>query len=164
MNLRKLLIFSLLAAPAATFAQTAATLSITGTALDENGTEVVDMLRLSDPRGNKNVLDLLLADPTVFAEDGKFYAAGTRSYGPQGFTMLESSDLKTWRYARPDSMVLRKDRQTWGSSGFWAPQFFNDGDNGYLMAYVANERCCIAHSATLTGDNTQSEIAPVDKS
>ena len=164
MNLRKLLIFSLLAAPAATFAQTAATLSITGTALDENGTEVVDMLRLSDPRGNKNVLDLLLADPTVFAEDGKFYAAGTRSYGPQGFTMLESSDLKTWRYARPDSMVLRKDRQTWGSSGFWAPQFFNDGDNGYLMAYVANERCCIAHSETLTGDYTQSEIAPVDNS
>lgn len=145
-------------------AQQAVELTITGDALDENGLEAVDMMPLNDSRGTKNVVELYFADPTVYAEGGKFYAAGTRGFGPAGFTLLESSDLRNWSYARPDSLILKKGRDCWGESGFWAPQIFKNGENDYLLAYVANERCCIAHSNSLTGDYTQSKIEPVDNS
>lgn len=165
MKLNNILLITLLAAPGVAMnAQQAVELGMTGSALDEGGTEIVSMLPLNDPRGNKNVVDLLFADPTVYAEGGKFYAAGTRAYGPSGFTLVESTDLKNWSYARPDSVVLKQGRECWGTTGFWAPQFFKDGDNGYLLAYVANERCCIAHSETINGDYTQDVIEPVDNS
>lgn len=145
-------------------ARAASSLSMTGTALDEGALQSVEMLSLDDPAGSGAPSDFLLADPTVYTENGKFYAAGTRSFSPAGFTLLESDNLTDWTYARPDSMILIKDHQCWGTKGFWAPQFFKAGDDDYLIAYVANERCCIARSTAIDGDYTQAEVAPVDNS
>ena len=69
-------------------------LSISGSAVDEEGTEPVELYLKLAKNGNSRAREIYLADPTVYTENGKFYMAGTRSYGPQGFTLLESSDLK----------------------------------------------------------------------
>ncbi|MGN6510018.1 MAG: glycoside hydrolase family 43 protein, partial [Chitinophaga sp.] len=37
---------------------------------------------------------IFLADPTIFADNGKFYLYGTGS--SQGFLFYESNDLETW--------------------------------------------------------------------
>lgn len=141
-----------------------ATLRITGSAIDENGAESVEMLYIGDAEESGQVRDFLLADPTVYTENGRYYAAGTRSFEPKGFTLLESTDLHNWSYARPDSLVLREGRGCWGSTGFWAPHFFKNGDRDYLISYVANERCCIARAETIDGDYTQTAVEPVDNS
>ncbi len=138
-------------------------LSISGSAVDEEGTEPVELYLKLAKNGNSRAREIYLADPTVYTENGKFYMAGTRSYGPQGFTLLESSDLKHWAYAKKDSMILIKDQQTYGSTGFWAPQIFKDG-NKYLFAYTANEQTAVAKADNLTDLYTQATIQPVDGS
>lgn len=106
---------------------------------------------------------IFLADPTVFVENGKYYMTGTRGGNPAGFTLLESQDLKHWRYTAPDSMILRKGADTFGNSRFWAPQIFKC-ENGYLLAYCADEQVAIAQSDSVAGLYTQSETRPVDRS
>lgn len=138
-------------------------LAISGTAIDEEGTDPVELHLKLSKNGNSRAREIYLADPTIYAENGKFYMAGTRSYGPQGFTLLESSDLKHWAYAKKDSMILIKDQQTYGSTGFWAPQIFKDG-NKYLFAYTANEQTAVAKADNLTDLYTQATIQPVDGS
>lgn len=165
MNLKSIITMAIaFGAASGVYAQAIQALSISGTALDEGDLTKVDMMSLDDPDGSGVPRDFLFADPTVYTENGKYYAAGTRSFSPAGFTLLESSDLKNWSYARPDSMILLKDRQCWGSQGFWAPHFFKNGDNDYLISYVANERCVIARSNAINGDYTQTVVEPVDNS
>lgn len=124
-------------------------------------TAVAPGFATADGNGSSSRSEIFLADPTVYVEGGKYYMAGTRSYEPKGFTLLESSDLRNWRYAMPDSMILLKGKKTYGTDGFWAPQIFKDGDS-YLLAYTANEQTAVAKADRLTDLYKQRSIRPVD--
>ena len=106
---------------------------------------------------------IFYADPTIYAENGKFYLTGTRNREPLGFALLESTDLKNWTPARPDSMILTPGETVFGTMGFWAPQIIKDG-NRYLFAYTANEQTVLAASDSLNGIYTQAEPLPIDGS
>ena len=106
---------------------------------------------------------IFFADPTIFAENGKYYLTGTRNADPLGFVMLESTDLQNWTLARPDSMILRKGESTYGNKGFWAPQIYKDGDK-YLYLYTANEQVALAKGDSVAALYTQENVEPVDAS
>lgn len=107
--------------------------------------------------------EIFFADPTIYAENGKFYLTGTRGGDPQGFVLLESDNLETWTPATADSMILVCEKDTYGTWGFWAPQLLKIGDKN-AITYSANEQTVIAYADSLTGLYTQSEIAPIDGS
>lgn len=107
--------------------------------------------------------EIFYADPTVYAENGKFYLSGTRGGNPQGFALLESTDLHNWTVARPDSMILRAGAGCFGDKGFWAPQIIKDGDK-YLFTYTANEQTALAMADSLTGLYTRDAAEPIDGS
>ncbi len=107
--------------------------------------------------------EILFADPTIYTENGKYYLTGTRNREPLGFALLESTDLKSWKPARPDSMILRGGNSTFGTQGFWAPQILKTED-GYWFTYTANEQTVLAKSDHLAGDYTQKDITPIDNS
>lgn len=107
--------------------------------------------------------EIFFADPTIYAENGKYYLSGTRNRHPQGFALLESTDLQTWTPARPDSMILTPGNNVFGTKGFWAPQILKDGDR-YLFAYTANEQTVLASADSLNGTYTQAEPLPIDGS
>lgn len=89
---------------------------------------------------------ILLADPTIFADDGTYYLYGTGS--PQGFPAFTSSDLQHWRPVT-DTLALRRGG-AFGGGGFWAPQVFKRG-NTYYMAYTADEQIAIATASSPAG-------------
>lgn len=109
--------------------------------------------------------EVCYADPTIYSEDGKYYLSGTRDGTPAGFPMLVSNDLKTWRtiVESDNGNVLTKDQGSFGSSGFWAPQFYKINQD-YFLAYTANEYVAIAQSNIITGPFVQPVIEQVDKS
>ena len=137
-----------------------ATLGITGTAVNEPST-IVEFQAKKNTDGSTREREVYLADPTVFTENGKFYMSGTKDTPRMGFTLLESSDLRHWEYARPDSMILNQGQSVYGTKWFWAPQFFKDGDT-YICAYCANEKCAVAYSDNILGPYTNDVIEPVD--
>lgn len=96
---------------------------------------------------------IFLADPTIFADKGKFYLYGTSSN--QGFLMYESADLKTWQQPK-DSFALRRG-EAFGNKGFWAPQIFTYKGN-YYMAYTANEQIAIARASSPAGPFRQDSL------
>ena len=49
--------------------------------------------------------EIMYADPTIFVENGKYYLTGTRNQEPQGFAILESTDLEHWTV--PDGTSLQ---------------------------------------------------------
>jgi xylan 1,4-beta-xylosidase len=96
---------------------------------------------------------LLLADPTIFYDNGQYYLYGTGSN--RGFTVYQSSDLEHWTGPvgkKEGHALLRGD--SYGSRGFWAPQIFKH-DNKYYMAYTADEHIAIAESDSPLGPFTQ---------
>lgn len=107
--------------------------------------------------------EILFADPTIFAENGKYYLTGTRNREPLGFTLLESEDLLNWTPAAPDSMILKKGEGSFGDDGFWAPQIIKDKE-GYWLTYTADEQTVLAKSPLLAGLYTQRQVAPIDGS
>lgn len=107
--------------------------------------------------------EILFADPTIYTENGKYYLTGTRNREPLGFSLLESTDLKSWHAARPDSMILRGGVSTFGTKGFWAPQIIKT-ENNYWFTYTADEQTVLAKSSRLNGDYTQDVITPIDNS
>ncbi|WP_256004905.1 glycoside hydrolase family 43 protein [Pedobacter deserti] len=91
---------------------------------------------------------VFLADPTVFADKGKYFLYGTSS--PMGFRAYESADLISWKaIERPDGLALKKG-DAFGDGGFWAPQIFKHKGN-YYMAYTADEQIAIAKAASPAG-------------
>lgn len=110
---------------------------------------------------------IFYADPTIFVENGKYYLTGTRGGQPSGFSVLESSDLKTWAYPAGTNgspyMILKQGDQTFGTMGFWAPQILKENDT-YYLTYTANEQTVVAQSKSLLGPYRQSEVAPIDVS
>lgn len=113
--------------------------------------------------------DIFFADPTIYVENGKYYLTGTGGSrgGPQGFSVLESVDLRTWTppAGKNDSvyMMLTKGDQCWGTGGFWAPQIFK-AKNTYYLAYTANEQDVLARSGNLLGPYRQNKVEPIDSS
>ncbi|MFC4209874.1 glycoside hydrolase family 43 protein [Pedobacter lithocola] len=97
-----------------------------------------------------------LADPTIFADNGKYYLYGTS--GDVGFEVYESSDLVNWKgpVGKNNGYALSKG-ESFGTSGFWAPQVFKY-QNAYYMAYTANEQIAIAKSDSPLGPFKQTEI------
>ena len=113
--------------------------------------------------------EIFYADPTIYVEGNKYYLTGTGGSrgGPQGFSVLESSDLKTWSTpaGATDSvyMILTRGKQAYGRSGFWAPEIFK-ANGTYYITYTANEQTALAQSKSLLGPYTQKEVAPIDSS
>jgi xylan 1,4-beta-xylosidase len=92
---------------------------------------------------------IFLADPTIFADKGKYYLYGTSSN--KGFLVYESADLKTWKQPEDTARQFALKRgETFGSSGFWAPQVFIY-KGSYYMAYTANEQIAIAKASSPAG-------------
>lgn len=96
-----------------------------------------------------------LADPTIFYENGTYYLYGTGA--PDGFKAYTSTNLQDWTGAvgKKEGYALHKD-DSYGTSGFWAPQVFKHG-NTYYLAYTANEQLAIATSDSPLGPFKQSE-------
>lgn len=116
---------------------------------------------VADAKDNDS--EILYADPTVFAENGRYYLTGTRHDYPAGFALLESDDLLSWHAVEPDSMILLKGFSVYGDKGFWAPQILKDGGR-YYFAYTANEQTAVAVSDGFPARFTQPEVMPVDGS
>lgn len=99
---------------------------------------------------------IFLADPTIFAEKGKYFLYGTSSN--QGFLVYESADLKTWRQPKDSTRRLALKRgEAFGDKGFWAPQVFTYKDS-YYMAYTANEQIAIARAPSPAGPFRQDSL------
>ena len=109
--------------------------------------------------------EITFADPTVFAEKGKYYMTGTRNREPLGFGVLESSDLVNWSVPSGDTLqlILAKGQSTVGEKGVWAPQYFKHRGR-YYYTYTANEQTCIASAKSVFGPFTQKEVKPIDGS
>jgi len=107
----------------------------------------------------------LAASIGVLIENGKYYLTGTRNQEPQGFAILESTDLEHWTVPDDTSLqlILRKGDQTYGEKGFWAPQYFKD-KRTYYFTYTANEQTVIASSKSVFGPFRQKEVKPIDAS
>jgi len=112
-------------------------------------------------RQNKNIL---LADPTIFYNDGTYYLYGTGSgQYANGFVTYTSTDLKEWQgpVGVANGYALKKG-DAYGESQFWAPQVFKY-NNKFYMAYAANEHIGIAMSDSPLGPFKQSSMAPLSK-
>lgn len=112
--------------------------------------------------------EIFFADPTIYVSEGKYYLTGTKGSGtPPGFSILESTDLKTWTLPARASdsiyMILKKGKQTYGTVGFWAPQIFKE-ESLYYLTYTANEQTVLAQSGSVLGPYTQRHAAPIDGS
>ncbi len=112
-----------------------------------------------------NEKEITYADPTIYVENGKYYLTGTRNQEPQGFAILESTDLEHWTVPDGSSLqlILRKGDRTYGEKGFWAPQYFKD-KRTYYFTYTANEQTVIASSKSVFGPFQQKEVKPIDAS
>jgi len=93
---------------------------------------------------------IYLGDPTIFAENNKYYLYGSSTGGidstANGFLVYESKNLKNWE---PKGYALKK-ADAYGESGFWAPQVFKK-DSLFYMVYVANENISLASSKNPLG-------------
>ena len=115
--------------------------------------------------GQSQKKEITFADPTIFAEGGKYYMTGTRNREPLGFGILESTDLVNWNVPSGDTLqlILAKGQSAFGEKGFWAPQYFKHRGK-YYFTYTANEQTCIASAKSVFGPFTQKEIKPIDGS
>lgn len=112
-----------------------------------------------------NWSEITYADPTIFVDNGKYYLTGTRNREPLGFGILESTDLVHWSVPNGDTLqlILAKGQGSFGENGFWAPQYFKDGEK-YYYTYTANEQTCLASAESVFGPFIQDEVRPIDGS
>ncbi len=104
-----------------------------------------------------NTNNPLLADPTLFYNEGKYYLYGTVGRNSDsGFKAYSSVDKITWK---EEGYVLRKG-ESYGTKGFWAPQLFTYQGKFY-MAYTANEHIAIASGDGPLGPFTQKDQKPL---
>ena len=94
--------------------------------------------------------DILLSDPTILEEKGRYYLYGTRSGGfnktNDGFLVYESTNLKHWT----EKGYALKKGDAYGNKGFWSPQVFKK-EELFVMVYTANEKIAIAFSKSPLG-------------
>lgn len=87
-----------------------------------------------------NTTDIVIRDPFILADGGRYYLYGTRSetawgHG-DGFDVYESSDLEDW--TGPKEIFHRPD-DFWADKEFWAPECIRKGDRYYLIATFGTE-------------------------
>ena len=113
--------------------------------------------------GSRQWNEITYADPTIFADGGKYYMTGTRNREPLGFGILESKDLVHWRVPNGDTLqlILAKGQGSFGEKGFWAPQYFKENGTCYYT-YTANEQTCLASAESIFGPFVQKEVRPID--
>lgn len=107
--------------------------------------------------------DIYFADPTIIREKGVYYLTGTGNNNPQGFTVLESTNLREWHPVLMDSTsyILKQGTHTFGNNGFWAPQWFKNKDS-YFLTYTADEQTVLASAKTWLGPFLQTAVKPID--
>jgi GH43 family beta-xylosidase/uncharacterized protein YjdB len=102
-----------------------------------------------------------IADPFVLQHDGKYYLYGTNTSAdpnkPKGFKVYTSTDLVNW--SEQDELAL-KQSDSWGTSGFWAPEVV-EKDGAFYMYYVVNERLAVATSSSPLGPFVQDVKQPM---
>ena len=62
-----------------------------------------------------------------------------------------------------NEFVLKKGDQTYGTEGFWDPQWFKAQDRYYFL-YTANEQTVMASADSWKGPFRQTDIKPIDRS
>lgn len=99
---------------------------------------------------------IFLADPTIFADKGKYYLYGTGSN--QGFPVYVSDNLESWTSVKgaTDNLALKRG-DAFGTGGFWAPQIIACKGR-YYMAYTADEHIAIAKAASPAGPFKQDTL------
>lgn len=97
------------------------------------------------------------ADPTIFVDNDRYYLTGTCG---DGFTVLESTDMKHWTAPVPDNWILKKGKDTYGNYAFWAPQIVKNSSK-YYLTYSAEGKMCIAESDKVTGPFKQKDNRPI---
>ncbi len=108
-----------------------------------------------------DVGSILLADPTIFAEDGKYYLYGTSANSAIGrFEVYTSDNLQSWQ--GPVGMLggYSLSPDCYGTKGFWAPQIFKHKGK-YHMIYTANEHIAIAQGDSPLGPFTQEKAEEI---
>ncbi|TPG31610.1 glycoside hydrolase family 43 protein [Flavobacterium pectinovorum] len=109
--------------------------------------------------------NILLADPTIFYDNGMYYLYGTTGgdtpLNGQGFMVYTSSDLKKWSgpAGTQNGLALKKG-DAFGDTGFWAPQVLKY-KNKYYMIYTANENIAIASSESPLGPFKNESKKPI---
>lgn len=104
---------------------------------------------------------IYFADPTIFHYKNKFYLCGTNGFNSDsGFYIAVSDDLQHWKKTAGNKRALTKG-ETFGTTGFWAPQIFLHHNNIY-MAYTANENIAIAESGNIAGPFRQKQFEPLN--
>lgn len=107
---------------------------------------------------------VLLADPTIFFDNGVYYLYGTTTGdfpNGEGFQVYTSSDLKKWKgpIGAQNGLALKKG-DAYGTKGFWAPQVFKS-NNKFYMIYTADENIAIASSDSPLGPFKNDSKAPM---
>lgn len=75
----------------------------------------------------KETTSVFLADSTIFYDKGIYYLYGTEQNPNKGFPVLISKNLRKWEKplrSSKNGYALLKGDQTFGMTGFWAPQVF----------------------------------------
>ena len=109
---------------------------------------------------------ILLADPTIFFNNGVYYLYGTTSGtipNGEGFLVYTSSDLKDWKgpVGAQNGLALKKG-DSFGDKGFWAPQIISYKDKFYMI-YTANENIATAVSDSPLGPFKSESKEPIIK-
>ncbi|CAM3540242.1 glycoside hydrolase family 43 protein [Flavobacterium chungbukense] len=109
---------------------------------------------------------ILLADPTIFYNNGLYYLYGTTSEDTpigEGFQVYTSSDLKAWKdpSGAQNGLALKKG-DAFGDKGFWAPQVLSY-NNKFYMIYTANENIAVAVSDSPIGPFKSESKEPIIK-
>ncbi|WET03121.1 glycoside hydrolase family 43 protein [Flavobacterium sp. YJ01] len=109
---------------------------------------------------------ILLADPTIFYNNGQYYLYGTTTGdfpNGEGFQVYTSSDLKAWKgpSGAQNGLALKKG-DTFGDKGFWAPQVLSY-NNKFYMIYTANENIAVAVSDSPIGPFKSESKEPIIK-
>lgn len=107
---------------------------------------------------------ILMADPTIFYEDGTYYIYGTDGVPDgnctMGFVAYKSTDIEHWEGPiGPDKgyVLTKEGGKVFGTTWFWAPQVFRY-KGSYRMAYAANEYIAIAESDSPAGPFIQKKV------
>ena len=76
--------------------------------------------------------EILLPDPTIYAENGTYYLTGTGADADGAFSVYQSKDLANWTLTGN----AIKTAELSGDKSFWAPQILKRGGK-YVLAYCA---------------------------
>ena len=123
---------------------------------DNNADELSELIKTMGERYNTTIV--LVGDT--------YYLTGTSSQTPAGFTVLLSDELEgPWRTGTTDdTRFLLTQGTSYGTAGFWAPQWIQLDNNVWGLAYTANEQTALAWSDRVTGPFRQDTLRPIDAS